>query len=51
MIKPVEGQIWDNRFMAIYDKEDGSELKYTTFEKVSGKDFYSGMLIREIGAN
>ena len=47
-IKPVKGQIWDNRFMASFDKEEGSELKYTTFKKVSGKDFYPGMLIREI---
>lgn len=47
-IKPVKGQIWDNRFMAEFDKEDGSNLKYTTFKKVSGKEFYSGMLIREI---
>lgn len=47
-IKPIKGQIWDNRFMASFDKEEGSELKYTTFKKVSGKDFYPGMLIREI---
>ena len=47
-IKPVKGRIWDNRFMAEFDKEDGSNLKYTTFKKVSGKDFYPGMLIREI---
>ena len=48
VIKPIAGQIWDNRFMAIDDKEIGSELKYTSFKKVSGKDFYPGMLIREI---
>lgn len=47
-IKPVKGQIWDNRFMAEFDKEDGSNLKYTTFKKMSGKEFYPGMLIREI---
>lgn len=47
-VKPVKGQIWDNRFMAEFDKEEGSNLKYTTFKKVSGKDFYPGMLIREI---
>ena len=47
-IKPVKGQIWDNRFMAADDNESGSDLKYTTFKKVSGKDFYPGMLIREI---
>ena len=47
-IKPVKGQIWDNRFMAEFDKEDGSTLEYTTFKKMSGKEFYPGMLIREI---
>lgn len=47
-LKPVKGQIWDNRFMAEFDNEDGSNLKYTTFKKVSGKDFFPGMLIREI---
>lgn len=48
VIKPVKGKIWDNRFMAADDHEEGSDLKYTTFKKVSGGDFYPGMLIREI---
>lgn len=48
IIKPEKGKIWDNRFMAADDKEEGSELSYTTFKKVSGGDFYPGMLIREI---
>ena len=48
IIKPMPGKIWDNRFMAIDDKTENSDLEYTTFEKVSGGDFYSGMLIREI---
>ncbi len=48
IIKPVLGKIWDNRFMAADDKESGSELTFTTFKKVSGKDFFPGMLIREI---
>ncbi|MBR6087398.1 MAG: hypothetical protein IKP84_05895 [Prevotella sp.] len=47
-VKPEKGKIWDNRFMASEDKEDGSELKYTTFKKVSGKNFFPGMLLREI---
>ena len=47
-VKPEKGKIWDNRFMASDDKEEGSELKYTTFKKVSGKNFFPGMLIREI---
>lgn len=48
IIKPERGQIWDNRFMAVDDKEKGSDLKFTTFKRVSGGDFYPGMLIREI---
>ena len=48
IIKPKSGKIWDNRFMATDDKTENSELEYTTFEKISGGDFYPGMLIREI---
>ncbi len=48
VVKPVRGKIWDNRFMAAEDHEDGSDLTYTTFEKVSGGTLYPGMLIREI---
>lgn len=48
IIKPQEDKIWDNRFMAADDNLEGSDLKYTTFKKVSGGDFYPGMLIREI---
>ena len=47
-IKPIKGKIWDNRFMATFEKEEGYDLNFTSFEKVSGKDFYPGMLIREI---
>lgn len=47
-IQPVEGQIWDNRFMAEEEGAAGSNLMYTTFRTVSGKDFAKGMLIREI---
>jgi len=48
IIKPVEGKIWDNRYMAADDLLEGSDLTYTTFQKVSGGQFYPGMLIREI---
>lgn len=44
VVKPQAGKIWDNRFMA--EEEKGVEA--TTFDKVSGGDFYAGMLIREI---
>ena len=46
LIKPVKGKIKDNRFMAEEDAE--SIIEATEFEKISGKDFYPGMLIREI---
>lgn len=48
VIKPVKNKIWDNRYLASADEFEGSNLNYTTFEKVSGGDFYPGMLIREI---
>ncbi|MCR5361846.1 MAG: hypothetical protein K6E73_07530 [Bacteroidales bacterium] len=48
VIRPVKGQIWDNRFMAAEENAEGANLGSTTFEIVSGKDFYPGMLVREI---
>ena len=48
IIRPVKGKIWDNRFMAIEERADNASLGFTTFEKVSGGDFYQGMLIREL---
>ena len=49
IIKPSKGKIWDNRFLAEFEEENENiNLKATEFEKVSGNDFYPGMLIREI---
>lgn len=48
IIKPIRNKIWDNRYMAVEEEADGSTLPGTTFEIVSGKNFYPGMLIREI---
>lgn len=48
VIRPVKDKIWDNRFMAIEEGAPNATLGATTFEKVSGGDFYAGMLIREI---
>lgn len=48
VITPIPGMIWDNRFMAAEEGAVGATLGYTTFRKVSGKDFSKGMLIREI---
>ncbi len=47
-IEPVEGLIWDNRFMASEEGAAGANLGYTTFRIVKGKDFVKGMLIRDI---
>lgn len=48
IIKPMKDKIWDNRFMAEEEGAENATLGFTTFEKVSGGDFYPGMLIREI---
>lgn len=48
VIRPMSNLIWDNRFMAVEEKAEGANLGYTTFKKVSGSNFYPGMLIREI---
>lgn len=48
-IKPLKNKIWDNRYLAEFeDENEGSTLTSTEFVKVSGGDFYPGMLIREI---
>ena len=48
IIKPVAGKIWDNRYMAVEEGAENATLGCTTFEKVSGGDFYPGMLVREV---
>lgn len=48
VIRPIKGKIWDNRYMAAEEKAEGADLKFTTFEKVSGGPFFAGMLVREI---
>lgn len=48
VIEPIESLIWDNRFMAVEEGAQGATLGFTTFRKVSGKDFAKGMLIREM---
>lgn len=48
VIEPIENLIWDNRFMAMEEGAAGAGLGCTTFRKVSGKNFESGMLIREM---
>lgn len=48
VIEPIENLIWDNRYMAVEEGAQGATLGFTTFRKVSGKDFAKGMLIREM---
>lgn len=50
IIQPISNLIWDNRFMAVEEGAQGATLGHTTFKKVSGGDFYPGMLIREIAS-
>lgn len=47
-IEPIDNLIWDNRFMALEEGAAGATLGYTTFRKISGKDFSKGMLIKEM---
>ncbi|MGM9837470.1 MAG: hypothetical protein ACI30A_03150 [Paludibacteraceae bacterium] len=46
-VKPVKGSIWDNRYNAVIEKEEGSELSYTTFKKTAGGEIMPGMLLIE----
>ena len=47
VISPKKNLIWDNRYMP--DETDrNAGLGYTEFEVVSGKDFFPGMLLREM---
>lgn len=48
VIKPIPSKIWDNRYWAVQEQTEYSGLDATYFTKVSGGDFYPGMLIREI---
>lgn len=48
IIQPIEGKIWDNRYMAEFEEGYDASVTGTVFKIVSGGDFYPGMLIREI---
>ncbi len=48
VIRPVKDKIWDNRYMAAEEGAENATLGFTTFEKVSGGDFYPGLLVREM---
>ncbi len=46
-IKPIIGQVWDNRYNAVLEEEKGSDLQYTSFRKIAGGEILPGMLIVE----
>lgn len=48
IVKPVANRIWDNRFMAKEEGAYGADFGCTTFQRVSGGDFYPGLLLRRI---
>lgn len=49
VVKPIKGKIWDNRYMAEYEKENkGNTRTATEFKVVNGRGFYPGMLLRQI---
>lgn len=47
-IVPVEGKIWDNRYMAYEEGAVGSDLKASTFKLKSGKMPSTGHFVRQI---
>ena len=46
-VKAKKGCIWDNRYNAVIEQGDGSQLPYTTFTKISGGEILPGMLLIE----
>ena len=48
IIKPVKSKIWDNRYLATEEGFAGAGLGTTEFTKLSGGNFFPGMLVREI---
>lgn len=48
IVTPIADKIWDNRYMAEKEGNPATQLKATTFKAIKGKQFYPGMLIREM---
>lgn len=46
-VKPLKGKVWDNRYNAVIEQGQGSDLSYTTFKKTSGGEILPGMLLIE----
>lgn len=48
VIAPIEGKIWDNRYMASEEGAVGADLAATSFKVKSGSTPYMGLLVRQI---
>jgi len=48
IIQPIKGKIWDNRYLALEEGFEGAGFGATEFIKISGDNFFTGMLIREM---
>ena len=46
-VKPKKWAIWDNRYNAVLEQDDGATLPYTTFTKLAGGEILPGMLLIE----
>lgn len=46
-VKAKKGKIWDNRYNAVLEQDEGSTLPYTTFTKTAGGEILPGMLLIE----
>ena len=46
-VKAKKGKIWDNRYNAVLEQDEGSDLPYTTFTKTAGGEILPGMLLIE----
>ena len=46
-LQPIKGKIWDNRYNAVTEQSEGSELHATTFKKTAGGEVLPGMLLIE----
>ena len=46
-VKPRKGAIWDNRYNAVTEQDEGATLPYTTFVKTGGGEILPGMLLIE----
>ncbi|MCQ2347755.1 MAG: hypothetical protein MJZ65_01035 [Paludibacteraceae bacterium] len=46
-VQPVKGKIWDNRYNAVLEQGEGSDLNFTTLKKTAGGEILPGMLLIE----